>query len=338
MNILYLSWTDMGDGNWHRAEAIRHIYGDEHSVILASVNEKSKRDLEWNIEEPDKDLLKWADIIHISDTSLISMGVDEEEKPIVWEFRGGFLRMAGRFIFNAQLDTLSSFIKGTRKFPLCILTTDELGRFAPRYYFIPMAYPTHLWKTCDSWPELSNPIRLVHTPSRRDYKDTDMFIESVSDLDVEVIMLEGESYEASLDAKRHSDILYGQMRPGDIGASENEALCFGLATISRMQPISRVNRPKCPVLSPNSEEELKATIKFLLDNPKDLIDIKKKSREWAEWFISYESVAPRQIHLYNHLVNGDDPYWHKKFSDIWKKAAIEEQNIYEFIDVSKLRW
>lgn len=327
MKILYVAYTDLGRGNEFRAEAINRCTGSVARCWALNPKYHSDPDLartKMGLQEG----VYWSDMIHLSDAPPYLWDLHKAPGFIV-EFRGGYLRMASSTVWDWQLATHKP-----------ILTSAELGRYVPRFHYLPLPMDMKKFTVGKNYPETELPLKVVHTPTRRDYKDTDMLIEVCNELDdVELILVEGKSYEEALEAKRGADVCFGQIKVGDYGASEREAFCLGLAVIGRLQPISRVYNPGCPIISVANKAELSARLKELSEDPELCAEIKKKSRTWAERFLSYEAVAPRQEDLYEYILR-DDPekeLW-KAFSDIYRNVAKEEHNITTFIDPERLCW
>jgi len=325
VKILYVTWSDLGRGNEHRARAINECTDSEAKCWAK--NEKYHSDFPRTKSALNK-AVKWADVIHQRDCPPWTF--DLENLPnLVCEFSGGYLRMYSLDIWNWQSRAMKP-----------IITTPELGRYVPRFHYIPTPIDVKSLAPADGWPHTDHPIRIVQTPSRRDYKDTDMLIEVCKGIDgAELEVVEGRSYEEAIEAKRNADVYFDQIKVGDFGRSATEAMSLGLAVIGRLMPIARVHNPRCPIVDVRNADELREALQALVSQPEECSALKLKAREWAENFMSYEAVAPRMLSFYEYVLY-DDPekdLW-REFSAIYRETAERENDIHSFIDPEKLKW
>jgi len=325
MKILYVAWTDLGRGNEHRARAINECTDSEAKCW--AVNEKYHSDLP-RTKEGLKEGVEWADVIHQRDTYPWIFGLDVLPN-FVCEFSGGFLRMYSLQIWNWQIK---------RKRP--IITTPELGRYVPRFHYIPTPIDVSSFEVAEGWPETTPPLRVVQTPSRRDYKDTDLLIEVCEKMEnVELELVEGRSYEEAIEAKRKADVYFDQIKVGDFGRSALEAMSLGLVVIGRLMPVVRAYNPGCPIVDVRNAGELREALEALIEDTSKCELLKLESRSWVEDVFSYEAVAPRMLAFYEYVLN-DDPekdLWNS-FTRIYRETAQKEHGINTFIDPEKLRW
>jgi len=323
MNILYVAWTDLGNGNHARAEAINRVCDDSEARCF-SLNGHSDYP---RGKEGLQEAVNWADVIHQSDTYPWVFGLDDHPN-FVCEFRGGFLRMYSITMWKWQ---------ASRKKP--VITTPELGRYLPRFHYIPIPIDVNatIYRPSERWPENNDPLVVVQSPSRRDYKDTDALIDACHRAGVKLTLIEGKSLEEAVAEKRDGDVYFGKFKVGDFGQSEREALAMGLAVICRLQPIVRAHNPGCPIVHARGPEQLAQELEKMKHGDY-LTELKRASRKWAEDFLSYEAVAPRMLAFYEYVLYGDDKYWFDAHSKIWKETAKREHNITNFIDVERLKW
>jgi glycosyltransferase involved in cell wall biosynthesis len=326
MKVLYVAWTDLGNCNWLRAEALRRHTDVEAKCF--SLNEANHTDLP-RTKEGLKEGVQWADVIHQSDTYPWYFGLDRHPA-FIQEFRGGLVRMYSKPLWDWQI--------ARRK---AIITTPNNSRYLPRTHYMPLPMDTESMLPDDDWPRIHNPLRVIQTPTRRDYKDTDMLIEACAKVDgAELEIIEGKSKEEALEAKRRSDVYFGQMAFGNFGGSEREAMCYGLIVLNRLQPIVRFYNPGCPILQVNSVDDMASQLRWIIDNPSEALDLEERCHDWVrEWF-SFKAVAPRQKAFYEYILNGDDEgsKWFNIHSKIWQETAEREHGITEFIDPFTNRW
>jgi len=321
----------MGSGNWFRAQAINKCTNS--NAKCWSLNGMSNYDMsearkDTNNAKPPEEAIEWADVIHQSDTFPTQFGLDKHPN-FVLEFRGGFLRMLSRGFWNYQA-----------KYKIPIITVPELGRFVPRFHYIPIPFDINAMSIpYPEWPEPRHPLKVLQTPSRRDYKDTDVLIEVCNSLDdVELTIIEDQPPSAAIEAKKECDVYFDKFKAGNFGGSSKEALAMGMAVVCRLQPIVRVHNPMCPIINVGNKEDLRNVLSALASNDDFCKLMKEKSRSWASWFLSFESVAPRMEAFYEYVMFGDDQYWWDEHSKIWKQAAKEHYGIEEFWEPMEVRW
>jgi hypothetical protein len=328
MNILFVSVSDMGDANYHRAEALKRYATKPHEIRVWSW--KGYTDYPNDDRTVPQELVDWADVIHQNNTPPWYWTHVHEHPCVVYEFRGGFARMDSAELWGWQT---------THKAP--VIATPELGRFFPRFHYLPTPVNTEGWTPCDSFPETELPIDLAQTPSRRDYKDTDALIKvckSFKPDELRLNLIEGVEKKEALTRVRECDALFGKFKVGDIGGSEREALSFGLAVLCRLQPIVVAYHPNHPVANVGSQKELRDALRNMVKHPEVVTEIKKWSRAWCESFFGYQTVAARMEAFYEYVLRGDSKYWFKKHSEIWMAAAQKNYDIDTFINPMKLRW
>lgn len=320
--------ADLGHGNKKRAEAINRCTRSEARCISVSTNiGKYHTDYPPDNENL-KEAVEWADIIHQTDTHPWILGLDKLPN-FVQEFRGGYLRMYSRAIWNWQVKTKHA-----------IITTPELGRFVPRFHFIPIPMDMAKFVPAEGWPETELPLDVLQTPTRRDYKDTDLLVETCEKVEgVRLRLVENLPLEEAIEAKRDADLYFGDIQSGDYGSNEREAAAYGTAVIGRLQPIARAYNINCPIIDVNNAAELRKTLEGMVKRPEKVAELKEATRTWAAWFLSYESVGPRMDAFYRYVLCDDDNQeaW-ERFSGIWKEVARVEHKITEFVNPMDWRW
>jgi len=83
-------------------------------------------------------------------------------------------------------------------------------------------------------------VLIAHSPTRRDYKNTDLLIETVNRIQgLELVLIEGKTNEESLRLKAMCDITFDQMHLC-YGNSGLEAMCFKQAVIAAPTDSARI--------------------------------------------------------------------------------------------------
>lgn len=327
MKVLYFAHTDLGNGNKDRAEAMNRCTNWDARCM--SIKETCYSDFP---QTPDglSEAVNSADFIHQSDMYPPGYGLDNlSNAGFCSEFRGGYLRMYSSTIFSYQSEHQTP-----------IICPPELGRYVVRFHYIPIPMDMQKYRLKRGWDEVHKPLRIVHTPSRRDYKDTPLLEKVCKEVKgVELTLIEGKPLEEAIEAKRDSDICFGQIKVGSFGMAEKEAMAYGNAVIGRLLPIERAYNPRCPIIDAYDAPTLKVILERMVQSPDKVSELKRLGRHWTEQNLSYEAVAPREKALYEHIMY-DDPQkdlW-ESFAQIWTEVGRREHNRDGFINPSKLRW
>lgn len=336
MNILYLDF-DKGVVAPARAEAINRYTDSEAHIFYTPMyrdeEERDKMRAAGILEEKSKELdevVEWADVIHVCNTEPTIWNVDSLDN-VVFEYYGGYARMCSSVLLEWQTAKMKP-----------VISSPELGRHLLRWHYIPVPMDVQGTKLAKRWYKPHSPLRVIQTPSRRDYKDTNVFIEACRKLhkEVDMVLVEDEPLEVSLKEKGRADIYFGSMCVGDFGQSEREALAMGLGVVMRLQPIVKMYNPGCPIVDVSSVDGLVAALRRLATDEEACTALKIASRQWAEDFFDLEAVAPIQEAFYEYVLYGDPGYdeWYKPYADIWMKVAREDHGMEHFLNIQGLRW
>lgn len=149
-------------------------------------------------------------------------------------------------------------------------------------------------------------LKVVHSPTNRQFKGTDTIIEVVKKLrqerDFEFLLLENRPRKEVLEIKRESDIgiecVGGVMGGYGYGKSGLEMLGLGLPVITAMTDEYAKWLPENPFVTAKNGDELYDKLKYLLDNPCKIKEIGGKSKQWVDNYHGFESVNKRLYELY----------------------------------------
>jgi hypothetical protein len=223
-----------------------------------------------------------------------------------------------------------------------VIASPELGRHLLRWHYLPIPMDVRGLKLPKRWYKPHSPLRVIQTPSRRDYKDTDVFIEACRKLqgEVDMVLVEDEPLEVSLKEKMEADVYFGSMCVGDFGQSEREALAMGLGVVMRLQPLVKVYNMGCPIVDVGSVDALVEVLRNLAVNEEACTQLKIDSRRWAEEFFDNEVVGPLQVAFYEYVLHGDPDYdeWYAPYADIWMKVAREVHGMQGFLNIQEAKW
>lgn len=155
-------------------------------------------------------------------------------------------------------------------------------------------------------PNDSPRVRIIHSPTNRIYKGTNLILKVVKELkrnrNFEFILLENVPRSKVLRVKSSCDICIdqvgGKMGGTGYGKSGLESLALGIPTITNMTEDYQKFLPENPFVVANNEKELKEKLIELIDNRNLRDEIGKRSKEWVRKYHSYESVNAQLMNLY----------------------------------------
>jgi glycosyltransferase involved in cell wall biosynthesis len=150
-------------------------------------------------------------------------------------------------------------------------------------------------------------IRVVHSPTNRQYKGTETVIKAVERLQkerrFEFILLENRPRAEVLAMKSRCDIgieaVGGYMGGSGYGKSGLEMLALGMPVITSFTEEYLKWLPENPFVVANDEEQLYFKLKNMIDNPELIKEIGAKSRDWIEKYHSLESVNQNLKRLFS---------------------------------------
>jgi len=145
-------------------------------------------------------------------------------------------------------------------------------------------------------PPQDGKIRIAHTPTNRQLKQTDIFLKAVESLEkkypVEAVLVEGKPWRECLQLKRTAEIVYDQMARGSYGMSAVESMVMKQAVVGRLNNWVRSIHPDCPVIDA-TPETLKARLESLLKREDLLRETQAKGRRFAEKVHDWKRVIRR---------------------------------------------
>lgn len=155
-------------------------------------------------------------------------------------------------------------------------------------------------------PNETNRVRIVHSPTNRKFKGTNLILKVVQELKKErnfdFFLLENLPRHKVLQIKATCDICIdqvgGTMGGTGYGKSGLEALALGIPTITNMTEDYQKFLKENPFVVCNNEKELKEKLIELIDSKNLRDEIGKKSIEWVKKYHSYENVNKRLMQLY----------------------------------------
>lgn len=216
----------------------------------------------------------------------------KQGKKIVCCYYGSDLRIRGLI---KSLDEISD-LNLTSEFDHLSLKKDL------KYLFYPYDYselPEKKERTAER-------IKIVHSPTNRKYKGTDLIISVIDRIKkerkIEFLLLENVDRQKLLEIKSECDISIDQvggiMGGTGYGKAGLETLAMGIPTITNMTKDYADWLPENPFVIANNFEELYKVLIELIDNEFYRIEKGKKGIEWVNKYHSYESVNKNLMELY----------------------------------------
>ncbi len=155
-------------------------------------------------------------------------------------------------------------------------------------------------------PNESEKVRIVHSPTNRKFKGTDLILKVIKEIkkerNIEFLLLEKMPREKVLSIKATCDICIdqvgGKFGGTGYGKSGLESLAMGIPTITNMTEDYQSFLKENPFVVANNKKELKEKIIELIDNKNLREEIGRKSIQWLKKYHSYESVNKRLLELY----------------------------------------
>lgn len=213
-------------------------------------------------------------------------------KKIVCCYYGSDLRIRGLI---KQLDEISD-LNITSEYDHLALKKDL------KYLFYPYDTSELPWKK----EKTSNEIKIVHSPTNRKYKGTELIISVLEKIKkerkVEFLLLENIDRNKLLEIKSECDIsidqVGGTMGGTGYGKAGLETLAMGIPTITNMTKDYSDWLPENPFVVANNADELYQSLINLIDNESYRQEIGLKGKEWVIKYHSFESVNENLMRLY----------------------------------------
>jgi len=152
----------------------------------------------------------------------------------------------------------------------------------------------------------SDTIKIVHSPTNRKYKGTDLIISVIEKIkkerDVEFLLLENIPRQKLLEIKSECDIsidqVGGTMGGTGYGKAGLETLAMSIPTITNMTKDYADWLPENPFVVANNFDELYESLIKLIDDENLRLALGEKGIEWVNKYHSFESVDIELKKLY----------------------------------------
>jgi len=215
-------------------------------------------------------------------------------KPIVTCYYGSDLRARG---IIREMDGMSD-LNITSEFDHLALKSDL------EYVFYPYN-PAELPQS-SSTKDFSH-IRIVHSPTNRIFKGTDMIVSVIEKLQrthkFDFLLLENMSRSEVLAVKSQCTISIDQVGGSyggtGYGKAGIESLAMGIPTITNMTKEYASWLPDNPFVIANNAKELEDQLIRLIESPDNCKTIGEQGRKWVDTYHSYERVNEHLESLYH---------------------------------------
>ncbi|ASN04424.1 glycosyltransferase family 4 protein [Virgibacillus necropolis] len=151
----------------------------------------------------------------------------------------------------------------------------------------------------------SSPI-IVHAPTLRDLKGTEYILNAVNELkrsglSFQFKLIEGMTYDETINLLSQSDIVIDQLRIGASGYISSEAMAFGKPVICYIRDDLVSKYPSgLPIVNANPST-ITNVLKDLILNPQRRNELSIKGRKYVEMYHHAPIVADRYIEIYKSL-------------------------------------
>jgi glycosyltransferase involved in cell wall biosynthesis len=238
------------------------------------------------------------DIIHydagldIFRNSSLAKRWKEMGKKIICCYYGSDLRIRGLI---KEMDEISD-----------LNITSEYDHLAMKKDLEYIFYPYDPSELPEKKENISGKIRIVHSPTNRKYKGTDLIISVIEKLKtkhkIDFVLLENIPRENVLEIKSGCDIsidqVGGSMGGTGYGKAGIETLAMGIPTITNMTREYFNWLPENPFTVANNGEELYQKLEELILSPGLRSEAGLKGKTWVEKYHGYQSVDARLKDLY----------------------------------------
>jgi glycosyltransferase involved in cell wall biosynthesis len=205
-----------------------------------------------------------------------------------------FSRLA-HAIYSVNPDLLNVLPPGTRFVPYGHLFLDE---------WVPTYTQMH-----------PGPLRILHAPSHRGVKGTDLILAALDDLkaqgcDFELLLVEGKSNVQAREVYMRADILIDQLFAGWYGGLAVELMALGKPVLAyiREEDLRHIDpqmRQELPIVQ-TTPDSVTAVLRRMLETPRqDLVALGQRSRAFVERWHDPMRIAAQTLQDYERALVGN---------------------------------
>jgi glycosyltransferase involved in cell wall biosynthesis len=189
-----------------------------------------------------------------------------------------------------------------------LVSTPDLLRLLPEARWQPNLVPVDDPRFLPMEDKPAGPVRLVHSPTRKDLKNTGEFLDACRrlderGLDFELDLIDNAPNEKCLARKRRGHVLFDHMQ-GYYGVSSLEALSQGLAVVAgiddwcRGRMVEFAGTEELPWVVARDQAELETRLAELIRDPERTAEIGRAGRAFMERSWSDRKVSARLLDFY----------------------------------------
>lgn len=193
-----------------------------------------------------------------------------------------------------------------KKFADVLIVPDyELLEYVPGAKIIPLTYDSELVSRIRPSTSIRNVIKIIHAPSNRVIKGTDLVIETVKKITKDLAqkytisfeLIENVKHEEALKAYSSADIVIDQLRLGIYATFAIECMSLSKPVICYIRPDLAKKYPDLPIVNadPNTLYE---KLKELIENKKLRSALGIKGRKYVKDHHDPKVIARKLIKLY----------------------------------------
>ncbi len=216
----------------------------------------------------------------------------KQGKKIVCCYYGSDLRIRG---IIKEMDSLAD-----------LSITSEYDHLALKPDLEYIFYPYNSAELPEPLPNESDTVRIVHSPTNRAFKGTDIILEVIGRIQqqrkITFHLLEGRPRQEVLGVKRGCDICIdqvgGAMGGTGYGKAGIETLAMGIPTITNMTCDYSEWLPENPFVVANDADTLYDRLIELIDSPSLRRQLGARGQKWVHAYHGFGSVNSRLMSLY----------------------------------------
>ena len=215
-----------------------------------------------------------------------------EGKKIVCCYYGSDLRIRGVI---KELDEISD-----------LNITSEYDHLSMKNNLSYIFYPYDPTELPDKKNNENRNVTIVHSPTNRKYKGTDLIISVIERIkkerEISFILIENTARRELLEVKSRCDIsidqVGGTMGGTGYGKAGLETLTMGIPTITNMNDDYAEWLPENPFIIANNADELYKKLNVLIDDKNYRENLGEAGKSWVRKYHGYENVNEKLRELY----------------------------------------
>ncbi|MCJ2054911.1 glycosyltransferase [Methylobacterium sp. J-070] len=313
----------------YKADRAIGVLGDDSAAALTKRTEMALRaPIEYDVLHSyyGRSLFSWDDLNKPSPYPFLDLKIAHQMgRKVFFTFQGCDIRMAARSnvrnpvtccapgactLYRTCVDHLDA--KRVTLIETLLPLADkvfylnpELGHYLPRGEFLPYA-SVEIDAVTVTQPNTSGRIRVVHAPSNRSIKGTDIILAALDIVarqrPIDVVLIENMSHEEAMVQYRSADLIIDQILAGWYGGFAVEAMAMGKIVLCTLRERDFVNLPRdfvkdLPIVNVDPLN-LTEHILSIIDRRSEWPEISAASRRFVERWHDPARIARSMIACY----------------------------------------